>query len=189
MSATMDVDLFSQYFNGAPVLYLEGRQHPIQIFYTKQPQHDYLHAALVSVFQIHQVWSEVQIPKKVCFNLQLIEHLLSLKRKATKWKPLWAVSSRWTRHSFTMPRSLFFSVYVFSLKRKSIQLCWARKLPYVSAVACKLLIITPSKKHIWCGSTGYNVCRTETSLMKHCLLFYMWCPLVLSTSFFKKLVL
>lgn len=84
MSATMDVDLFSQYFNGAPVLYLEGRQHPIQIFYTKQPQHDYLHAALVSVFQIHQVWSEVQIPKKVCFNLQLIEHLLSLKRKATK---------------------------------------------------------------------------------------------------------
>ncbi|KAM5273954.1 ATP-dependent RNA helicase DHX33 [Ctenodactylus gundi] len=54
MSATMDVDLFSQYFNGAPVLYLEGRQHPIQIFYTKEPQHDYLHAALVSVFQIHQ---------------------------------------------------------------------------------------------------------------------------------------
>ncbi|PNJ04582.1 DHX33 isoform 4, partial [Pongo abelii] len=54
MSATMDVDLFSQYFNGAPVLYLEGRQHPIQVFYTKQPQNDYLHAALVSVFQIHQ---------------------------------------------------------------------------------------------------------------------------------------
>lgn len=55
MSATMDVDLFSQYFNGAPVLYLEGRQHPIQVYYTKQPQQDYLHAALVSVFQIHQV--------------------------------------------------------------------------------------------------------------------------------------
>lgn len=55
MSATMDVDQFSQYFNGAPVLYLEGRQHPIQVFYTKQPQSDYLQAALVSVFQIHQV--------------------------------------------------------------------------------------------------------------------------------------
>uniref|UniRef100_A0A2D4HI18 ATP-dependent RNA helicase DHX33 n=2 Tax=Micrurus TaxID=8634 RepID=A0A2D4HI18_MICLE len=54
MSATMDVDLFSQYFNGAPVLYLEGRQHPIQIFYTKQSQSDYLQAALVTVFQIHQ---------------------------------------------------------------------------------------------------------------------------------------
>ncbi|XP_046876500.1 ATP-dependent RNA helicase DHX33 isoform X2 [Hypomesus transpacificus] len=54
MSATMDVDLFSRYFNKSPVLYLEGRQHPIQIYYTKQPQSDYLQAALVSVFQIHQ---------------------------------------------------------------------------------------------------------------------------------------
>lgn len=54
MSATMDVDLFSEYFNKSPVLYLEGRQHPIQIYYTKQPQSDYLQAALVSVFQIHQ---------------------------------------------------------------------------------------------------------------------------------------
>lgn len=63
MSATMDVDLFSQYFNGAPVLYLEGRQHPIQIFYTKQPQQDYLHAALVSVFQIHQVWGGGRVLK------------------------------------------------------------------------------------------------------------------------------
>ncbi|XP_062470909.1 ATP-dependent RNA helicase DHX33 [Pezoporus occidentalis] len=54
MSATMDVDLFSEYFNGAPVLYLEGRQHPIQVFYTRQPQSDYLQAALVTVFQIHQ---------------------------------------------------------------------------------------------------------------------------------------
>lgn len=54
MSATMDVDLFSNYFNKSPVLYLEGRQHPIQIYYTKQPQSDYLQAALVSIFQIHQ---------------------------------------------------------------------------------------------------------------------------------------
>uniref|UniRef100_A0A665U809 ATP-dependent RNA helicase DHX33 n=1 Tax=Echeneis naucrates TaxID=173247 RepID=A0A665U809_ECHNA len=54
MSATMDVDLFSEYFNKSPVLYLEGRQHPIQIYYTKQTQSDYLQAALVSVFQIHQ---------------------------------------------------------------------------------------------------------------------------------------
>lgn len=55
MSATMDVDLFSQYFSGAPVIYLEGRQHPIDIFYTKERQSDYLQAALVSIFQIHQV--------------------------------------------------------------------------------------------------------------------------------------
>lgn len=71
MSATMDVDLFSQYFNGAPVLYLEGRQHPIQIFYTKQSQSDYLQAALVTVFQIHQV----QLPSfylDCCFFIYMI---------------------------------------------------------------------------------------------------------------------
>lgn len=61
MSATMDVDLFSQYFNGAPVIYLEGRQHPIEIFYTKEQQSDYLQAALVSVFQIHQVWGSLRV--------------------------------------------------------------------------------------------------------------------------------
>ncbi|MGH0134204.1 UNVERIFIED_CONTAM: hypothetical protein FKN15_054937 [Acipenser sinensis] len=54
IAVIMDVDLFSQYFNNAPVLYLEGRQHPIKIFYTKQPQTDYLQAALISLFQIHQ---------------------------------------------------------------------------------------------------------------------------------------
>ena len=31
MSATMDVDHFSQYFNNAPVLYIEGRQYPIRV--------------------------------------------------------------------------------------------------------------------------------------------------------------
>lgn len=31
MSATMDVDHFSQYFNKAPVLYLEGRQYPVKV--------------------------------------------------------------------------------------------------------------------------------------------------------------
>ena len=31
MSATMDVDHFSKYFNSAPVLYVEGRQYPVQV--------------------------------------------------------------------------------------------------------------------------------------------------------------
>lgn len=71
MSATMDVDLFSEYFNKSPVLYLEGRQHPIQIYYTKQAQSDYLQAALVSVFQIHQVLLNIgpQAEKKILVSL------------------------------------------------------------------------------------------------------------------------
>ena len=31
MSATMDVDHFSKYFNNAPVLYIEGRQHQVEV--------------------------------------------------------------------------------------------------------------------------------------------------------------
>jgi len=32
MSATMDVDNFSKYFNNAPVFYIEGRQHKVEVF-------------------------------------------------------------------------------------------------------------------------------------------------------------
>lgn len=31
MSATMDVDHFSKYFNKAPVFYIEGRQHKVDV--------------------------------------------------------------------------------------------------------------------------------------------------------------
>ena len=36
MSATMDVDHFSHYFNNAPVLYIEGRQFPIRVRYFRE---------------------------------------------------------------------------------------------------------------------------------------------------------
>ena len=44
MSATMDVDNFSKYFNNAPVFYIEGRQHKVEVFhapvfYIKGRQH------------------------------------------------------------------------------------------------------------------------------------------------------
>jgi ATP-dependent RNA helicase DHX33 len=55
MSATMDVDLFSKYFNQAPVLYLEGRQYPIDIYHSAQSQNDYLYASIVAVLQIHKL--------------------------------------------------------------------------------------------------------------------------------------
>lgn len=54
MSATMDVDHFSKFFNKAPVLYLEGRQFPVQVYYSRQPQSDYVFAAVVALFQIHR---------------------------------------------------------------------------------------------------------------------------------------
>eukprot|EP01133_Synstelium_polycarpum_P002923 gene2923-3362_t len=53
MSATLDAELFSAYFNSAPILYIEGRQFPVRIYYTEETQKDYVDAALVTVLQIH----------------------------------------------------------------------------------------------------------------------------------------
>ncbi len=54
MSATMDVDVFSDYFNKAPVLYLEGRQFQVDVFHSASEQTDYLFSAISTVFQIHK---------------------------------------------------------------------------------------------------------------------------------------
>ncbi|KAG8714604.1 hypothetical protein FRC09_017444 [Ceratobasidium sp. 395] len=52
-SATMDAEKFSGYFDGAPVYYVPGRRYPVDIHYTPQPEANYLHAAITTVFQIH----------------------------------------------------------------------------------------------------------------------------------------
>lgn len=51
MSATLDTALFSSFF-GAPTLSIPGRQFPVEVFYTKEPQEDYLEAALIAVLQV-----------------------------------------------------------------------------------------------------------------------------------------
>ncbi|KAJ2709543.1 Salivary acidic proline-rich phosphoprotein 1/2 [Coemansia spiralis] len=53
MSATLDADRFSEYFGGAPVLYVAGRQFPVTTYFTVAPQSDYLDAAHLAVLQIH----------------------------------------------------------------------------------------------------------------------------------------
>ncbi|KAG8731488.1 Cyclin-dependent kinase catalytic subunit [Ceratobasidium sp. 414] len=52
-SATMDANKFSEYFDGAPIFYVPGRRYPVDIHYTPQPEANYLHAAITTVFQIH----------------------------------------------------------------------------------------------------------------------------------------
>ena len=53
MSATLDTKGFCEYFNGAEAVYVQGRQFPVEIFYTSLPEADYLDAALLTTFQIH----------------------------------------------------------------------------------------------------------------------------------------
>lgn len=53
MSASLDARLFSEYFGGARALRVQGRQHPVAIFYTRKHVSDYLEATLITIFQIH----------------------------------------------------------------------------------------------------------------------------------------
>ncbi|CAO3685393.1 unnamed protein product [Umbelopsis vinacea] len=53
MSATLDAEKFSEYFNGAQIMYVSGRLFPVKVYNSIEPQSDYLDAALVTIFQIH----------------------------------------------------------------------------------------------------------------------------------------
>lgn len=52
-SATMDVDHFAKYFS-VKGMYLEGKTYPVKVMHTKETQSDYLHAVLVTLFEIHR---------------------------------------------------------------------------------------------------------------------------------------
>ncbi|UZJ54921.1 hypothetical protein CBS101457_004241 [Exobasidium rhododendri] len=52
-SATINAEKFSGYFDDAPIFYVPGRRFPVDIHYTPQPEANYLHAAITTIFQIH----------------------------------------------------------------------------------------------------------------------------------------
>lgn len=58
MSATLDAGKFQVYFDRCPLLTIPGRTHPVEIFYTPEPERDYLEAAIRTVMQIHMCEEE-----------------------------------------------------------------------------------------------------------------------------------
>ncbi len=59
MSATLEAERFSSYFpGGAPVLYVSGRQFPVNVRHASQSQDDWQLATLATVFQIHKTAPE-----------------------------------------------------------------------------------------------------------------------------------
>ncbi|KAJ2953700.1 hypothetical protein O0L34_g1317 [Tuta absoluta] len=52
-SATLDAEKFSSFFDDAPIFRIPGRRFPVDIYYTKAPEADYVDACVVSVLQIH----------------------------------------------------------------------------------------------------------------------------------------
>uniref|UniRef100_A0A915CRY0 RNA helicase n=1 Tax=Ditylenchus dipsaci TaxID=166011 RepID=A0A915CRY0_9BILA len=53
MSATLDAGKFQTYFDNCPLMSVPGRAFPVEIFYTPEPERDYLEAAVRTVIQIH----------------------------------------------------------------------------------------------------------------------------------------
>lgn len=53
MSATLEAEKFQDYFNVAPLIKVPGRLHPVDLFYTSEPEANYLEAAIRTVVQIH----------------------------------------------------------------------------------------------------------------------------------------
>nr|MBE5726283.1 lethal (2) 37Cb [Cucujiformia] len=52
-SATLDAQKFSNFFDDAPIFRIPGRRFPVDIYYTKAPEADYVDACVISVLQIH----------------------------------------------------------------------------------------------------------------------------------------
>ncbi|KAJ4834822.1 hypothetical protein Tsubulata_050516, partial [Turnera subulata] len=52
-SATLDAEKFSSYFFNCNIFTIPGRTFPVEILYTKQPESDYLDAALITILEIH----------------------------------------------------------------------------------------------------------------------------------------
>ena len=53
MSATLDAEKFQRYFNQAPLMKVPGRLFTVEIYYTAEPQTDYLESSVRTVLQIH----------------------------------------------------------------------------------------------------------------------------------------
>ncbi|KAI8895374.1 P-loop containing nucleoside triphosphate hydrolase protein [Globomyces pollinis-pini] len=53
MSATLDAEKFQKYFFGAPIMSVPGRTFPVEIYYTPEPEKDYVEAAIRTTLQIH----------------------------------------------------------------------------------------------------------------------------------------
>ncbi|KAK8805481.1 hypothetical protein WA158_002137 [Blastocystis sp. Blastoise] len=52
-SATMNASRFSDFFGGVPVFNIPGRTFPVEIYYSKSPQEDYVDAVVKQILEIH----------------------------------------------------------------------------------------------------------------------------------------
>ncbi|OWB70879.1 hypothetical protein B5S31_g560 [[Candida] boidinii] len=58
MSATIDAEKFSKFFNDAPILFVEGKMYPVEKYYLSKSSDDIIDSTVTSIVQINQ--SELQ---------------------------------------------------------------------------------------------------------------------------------
>ena len=70
-SATLPMDKFCRFFEGAPLYHIEGRCHPVEVFHCKQPEREYLNAAIEAALRVHLQETDVseqgQLGHILCF--------------------------------------------------------------------------------------------------------------------------
>lgn len=54
MSATMDALKFQNYFEGSPRLNIPGRMYPVDVYFSKEPEADYVEASIRTAVTIHE---------------------------------------------------------------------------------------------------------------------------------------
>lgn len=84
MSATLDSGKFQNYFENAPLLRVPGRTFPVEIFYTPEPEKDYLEAVIRTVMQIHMCEPEGDILVFLTGQEEIEEACKRVKREIEK---------------------------------------------------------------------------------------------------------
>ena len=87
MSATLDAEKFQAYFEGAPLLRVPGRTFPVEIFYTPEPERDYVEAAVRTAAQIHACESAGDILVFLTGELEIEDVCQRLRNEAQKCGP------------------------------------------------------------------------------------------------------
>jgi pre-mRNA-splicing factor ATP-dependent RNA helicase DHX15/PRP43 len=87
MSATLDAIKIQQFFEGSPLIKIPGRMFEVEVFYTPEPERDYVEAAINTVVQIHLCEGEGDILLFLTGELEIDTTCKKIKQKVTELGP------------------------------------------------------------------------------------------------------
>lgn len=126
-SATLEAEKFSVYFDDAPIFRIPGRRYPVQIYYTKSPEANFLDAAVVTALQLHFTQPPGDILLFLPGQQEIDEAVEEVQRRSDS-----------SQHANTLC-CLLVNLYPTEtcVNRQSIQISRVRHTPLVSS--CSLL--------------------------------------------------